>query len=183
MSFRGNSIKKFLALLWLSLFFISMLAACGGDSGSAAPDNGQSVGESDPDLAEGQEVRLEYISERLLKEITYEEELVALAPEVFYNLFGIEEADVAEQYNYFSGGATSEEIVVMKATSAEALDRLAEAARNRIVYQKEIYASYDPEEVTRLEAAVLIAEDDCLFLCISSESDQAEEIIKEEMKS
>ena len=118
MSFRGNSIKKFLALLWLSLFFISMLAACGGDSGSAAPDNGQSVGESDPDLAEGQEVRLEYISERLLKEITYEEELVALAPEVFYNLFGIEEADVAEQYNYFSGGATSEEIVVMKATSA-----------------------------------------------------------------
>ena len=35
------------------------LAACGGDSGSAAPDNVQSVGESDPGLAEGQEVRLE----------------------------------------------------------------------------------------------------------------------------
>ncbi|MEA4893052.1 MAG: DUF4358 domain-containing protein [Peptococcaceae bacterium] len=166
----GNPIKIFPALLMLGFFLVS-LTACGG--GQETPQ------EEEPET----QIDLSSVTERLLTEVPYEEELVPVAPEVFFDLFGVAEEDVAEQYNYFSGGATAEEIVVMKAVGREALDRLVKAAENRIAYQKDIYASYAPEEVVRLNNAVLLTEGDSLFLCISADSDKAREVIQEELDS
>ena len=163
----GSWRKKGVALLLLSLFLLS-LTACGSGG------DGAELSQEEP-----KELDLASLSQRLLTEVAYEEELVALAPDVFYSLFGIDEADVAEQYNYFSGGATAEELVVMKAAEGEALDRLTEAVNNRLIYQKELYATYDPGEVERLEEAVVLTAGDFVFYCVSSDSKQAARILEE----
>ena len=117
------------------------------------------------------------VGDRIRQELTYRDDLEELAPVVVYALLGIDEKDVADQMNYFSSGATAEEIIVFQAVDREALQNLRNALEARIADQKDIYASYAPEEVVYLQNAILEEKGDYLIYCVPADAEAAAKLV------
>lgn len=121
------------------------------------------------------EIDPEALAQELAEKVPFEDQL-SLAPEAAAEkLYAIVDAERA--FIYTGSGATAEEIAVFEfADEAGAKDGLA-LARQRIERQTEDYASYIPEELPRLENAVLRQSGRYLAVCVSAGA-EAEEIIE-----
>ena len=117
--------------------------------------------------------------ERLYDGLVFRETLEELPPEILYVLLGIDESDVLGQKNYFSSGATAEEIIVFQGVNAEAAARLEAVLAERIQEQKDIYAAYGPQEVVYLQGAVLLTKGDYVLYCVASGGEEAQALAKE----
>jgi hypothetical protein len=117
--------------------------------------------------------------EAVYQNLTFRDQLEELAPTVVYTLLGIDGDGVLEQKNYFSSGATVEELIVFHAADREALNALKTAVEARIADQMSIYASYAPEEVNYLKGAVLAEKGDYLVYCVAADSDAAKKLIED----
>lgn len=121
------------------------------------------------------EIDPEALAQELAEKVPFEDQL-SLAPEAAAEkLYAIVDAERA--FIYTGSGATAEEIAVFEfADEAGAKAGLA-LARQRIERQTEDYASYIPEELFRLENAVLRQSGRYLAVCVSAGA-EAEEIIE-----
>ena len=118
-------------------------------------------------------------AERLYRELDYRDRLEELDPGVVYILLGIREEEVAALKGYFSSGATAEEIVVLQAAEEESIKALRAALEARIAYQKEVYASYAPEEVLYLQGAILMEKGEYLIYCVAADAEEAERLAEQ----
>ena len=155
--------NKKVAAVILSCF---LLGACGG---SDAQRSGLSLDVS-------------AFGERLYQELSYRDQLEELDPLILYTLLGIDGSHVLEQKNYFSSGATAEELIVFQAADADALRTLKRAVEGRIKDQSSLYASYAPGEVAYLKAAVLEEKGDYLVYCVSSDEEAARKMVEEALR-
>ena len=119
------------------------------------------------------------VAERLNQELDYRDRLEELDPGVVYVLLGIREEEVRTLKGYFSSGATAEEIIVLQAAEAESIKTLRAALEDRIAYQKEIYASYAPEEVRYLQGAILLEKGEYLIYCVAADAEKAERLAEQ----
>ncbi|MDR1194491.1 MAG: DUF4358 domain-containing protein [Peptococcaceae bacterium] len=113
-----------------------------------------------------------------MTELTYRDQLAELPPTVMYTLLGISPEDVLEQKNYFSSGATAEEIIVLRAADQAAAGRLSEALTARLAAQKATYASYAPAEVLYLDGAALAVKREYLAFCVAEDGEAAAALIQ-----
>lgn len=152
-----KKMKKFLALV-LIMAAAAALAACGGKSGSR--------------------MDAQALANELMEKVGFVDELNLISPEMVSKLYGIDNAQ--EAYVYMGSGATAEEVAVFKfADEQSAKDGLAKA-QQRIASQKDSFANYIPEEVARLDNAVIKQSGEYLALCVS-EGSTASEIISRYM--
>ena len=98
---------------------------------------------------------------------------------MFYN-FG--DASIDEAVFYESSGATAEEIAVIKCSTEADAGKVETILKNRVNEQIESYKDYVPEEVGKLNAAVVSRKGNCAVLSVSDEPDKAREIIKSYLK-
>ena len=110
----------------------------------------------------GAEWDLAELSDRLLNEITYTDTLSAMDEKVIY----------------ISSGSTAEEIAAFLAVDEEAAKRIEEGLKARIEQQTESFTGYVPEEVKRLEDAVLIRNGSYVVLSVSGDAAKAKDILK-----
>ena len=75
--------------------------------------------------------------------------------DVAYSLFGLDRARYGTSLFYMST-ATSEAFVYMQASDSDAYNDAIVAIERRTESQKQLYASYAPEEVTKLENARIL---------------------------
>lgn len=150
------------AILAVCLLLIS---AC-GSAGSPGNEGGGAFSLDVPALGE-----------KLYQELEFRDRLEELDASVVCALLGVEEGDIEAQKNYFSSGATAEEIIVFKAAGSEAADALRQALEARLADQMEIYASYAPEEVGYLKGAVLEDKGEYLVFCVAADSAAAKKLI------
>ena len=123
-----------------------------------------------------QTVDVDQLTDELLTQVDFEDELTEVDSGMVATLYGIEGAE--EQKVYMSSGATTEEIAVFRfATEKDAQTGL-DTLSQRLESRKEDYANYMPDEVTRLENAVLKCSGCYVALCVSS-GDEAQQIIGE----
>lgn len=152
-----KKMKKFLARIFI-LAAVVALAACGGKSGS--PIDAQAL------------------ANELMEKVGFVDELNQISPEMVSKLYGIDNAE--EAYVYMGSGATAEEVAVFKfADEQAAKDGLAKAEQ-RIASQKDSFANYIPEEVARLDDAVIKQSGEYLAVCVS-EGSAASDIISQYM--
>lgn len=115
----------------------------------------------------------------LLEKIEFEDELNAVDDDttikMLYDIDNAVEANV-----YISSGATAEEIAVFKFEDKKAAEEGKEKVLERISVQKENFATYIPEEVKKLDNAVVKQTGNYVAICVS-DSNEAEKIIKEHM--
>ncbi len=122
------------------------------------------------------------VSNRLLGEITYQDELTSIDLDTAAMIFNFSEIEITNGAIYESSGATAEEIVVLECASAEDADAAKAALEARVADQKESFTDYVPKELVKLDKAVIVKGSTYAILSVSDEPDKAAEIIGAYMK-
>lgn len=125
------------------------------------------------------EMSVSEVSNRLLKEIAYQDDLSKVDLDTAAMFLNLADIDIKEAAIYETSGWTAEEIVVIEgATSADA-DKARAMLETRLEEQKNNYVDYVPEEMDKLYAAVLVESGNFAILSVSNEPDKAKSIIAE----
>lgn len=97
-------------------------------------------------------------------------------------LYNLDAGQIEASAFYTNSNATAEEIAVIKASSADYVDTVKTAYENRIASQKEACKDYLPDEMTKLDAAVVYTNGNYVVLCVSNDSAKAEQVIEDLFK-
>ncbi len=97
---------------------------------------------------------------------------------ISFDGIGIQEAEI-----YESSGATAEEIIVLKCDSIEDAKKAGDALKKRVEEQIESYTDYVPEELVKLNDALVLVKDSYAILSVSDDPKGAETIIKDHLGS
>ena len=138
--------------VWMVAFMLLLtMAGCGGNKAVEAD--------------------VEAIADGLKSAVTFKDDLTT--PEITVDqLYGVDAADVVKA-KYYTGTSTAEEIAAIEAKDEDAAARIKAALDKHIQEQKEIYADYAPEELTKLGNPVLVSKGKYVVLCVSDENDEA----------
>lgn len=180
-----------LKMLMIAGMMSVTLAACGGEIGggnetstpvstpeaqedglSTAGDKDSSSTENSTEQAES--VDLGVIADELLKNAGFADELNQADADTVEKLYGISGAK--EAVVYISSGATAEEIALFSFETEKEAEQAEELAKARISEQKESFGSYVPEEVKKLDNAVIRRSGSRLAVCVA-DGGAAEEIL------
>ncbi len=138
---------------------ILLLTACGGE--------------------EAVSLNMDNLANRLMQEITYEDTISETTPEMAQMLYGYADGQVVNCKVIISAGATTEEIAIFECADDQAVADVEAGAKARIEAQKVSVQSYKPEEMTRLDAAIVQVSAPYVIVSISSDSGTAQTIIDE----
>lgn len=155
--------KKLSALLLAALFLL--LCACSSaDSGTASS--------SKLPLPSA-----EALARELLASGAFSEEMDLAAVKSGCFLYGLEETAAEDMAFCFSGGATAEELAVFFCANADAAALAEAAVRDRISRQSESYASYKPEEVPKLDKALITVSGNAVVVCVCADTASAQAVL------
>lgn len=117
------------------------------------------------------------VGNQLLEGITYQDELSSIDLDTASMIFNFADVTIVNGAIFESSGATAEEIVVLECSDAANADAAKAALEARVADQKESYTDYVPEELVKLDAAVIVTSGKYAILSVSDEPDKATEII------
>ena len=152
--------KHFLKLTLVAALSLLCLTACG--------KGGKNV-----------ELDVEALASALQSETVTSDTLTQAAPEMFSSIYFVESDQMEAGAAYLSSGATACEVAVIQSKDASQTKEVEKLFENRVTNQSNLYASYAPEEVTRLDAAIIKSAGSYTVLCVCDDTDKAEEILKE----
>lgn len=115
----------------------------------------------------------------LLEAGVFDEELTEIDEGTVASLYTID--DVEEQQVYISNGATADEIAMFKAKDGDTADKIEDLLNQRIKAQIDVFESYAPEEVNKLENAILKKKGNYVIMVVSSK-EEAEDIVNKYFK-
>lgn len=152
--------KKLLICLCV-IAMILCLSACGG-GGSKSVD-------------------LEKLAQELLDSGAFTDVMSKPAENVPAMIYGYNAADVEQCVMYYGTGATAEEIFLVKTTGSEASERLQQLCQTRVQNQQGAFENYVPEELPKLQSAVIGTAGDYAVLVISNDSATCQSIVEKYM--
>ena len=120
------------------------------------------------------------LAETLTKEISYDDALESVDADTISMYIEVPEG--VESVMYMGSGATAEEVAVFTAKDAEAAGETLKKVQEHVDDQTASFKAYKAEEAKRVADAVLKQEGNYVILCVSGDSDKANEIIEEAFK-
>lgn len=111
--------------------------------------------------------------------VPFSEELTELDKAAICKNYDLEEDDLAGCAAAIGSGATAENAVVLEGVDSAAAERLEAAMRAFLEDWIEGYSDYKPEEVPKLEQAVLRTRGSYVILCVSADSGKAAAAVKD----
>lgn len=113
------------------------------------------------------------LANELLKEVDFDDELTLFAGDIskIYDM-----PEVEDYLIYIGSGATSEEIAIITLKNSSDEEDVKASLEKRVEEQKQNFANYVPEEVSRLEKSIIKSNEKYVVLCVSNDN-QAEKII------
>ena len=155
--------KKWLQGLAAGVFACAVLASCGSQNEDIQAD-------------------INALAEELNTGITYQDPLAKLDDDMvgmLYSVDGLVDASVV----YMGSGATAEEIAVFDCVdAATAKDKVKPIVEEHVQSQSEAFENYVPEEVAKLNEAVVRQAGEYVVLSVSNDKDGANEIIDKYLK-
>ncbi len=147
------------ALKRIPIFVLIFLLFCGCGKTSAQP----------PDFPK--------LSEELYQAGVFSTPVDAVDSAVALSLYGLDSADVAEGSFYFSSGASADELALILAADESAAQTVADAFEARVSFQQTGYADYMPEELHKLENALVRQEGLYVLLCVAEDPSGVTEVM------
>lgn len=120
------------------------------------------------------------ISEDIMKNIKFEDELNKMDSDTVSKLYDINNA--TSQLVYMSSGATAEEIAIFEFKNKEECKIALENANKRIEERKQSFKDYMPKEMKKLEDAIIKNTQKYLIVCVTNDQDTVEEILNKYIK-
>ncbi len=159
---------KKLLMLTAGLMCILALTACGGStagdtSGDTAQTEASQTGET-----ENMAVKTAAI---LNETAHFAEDLTEMSSDAVMRRYGLDGETVVNAAGYAGTPAVVDEIAVFEAKD---VDKVIEAANARIESQKTNYSSYAPDQVPKLDDAVImrLGNSDCVAVCVSEDTSE-----------
>lgn len=149
--------KKITAIL-LALVLALSLCACGGGSG-------------------GKDIDAEALAGALLDGGAFTDLLSRPADGVAARLYGYDEGDVSQVILYTGTGATAEEIFIAKAHDASGANAIKTLCETRASNQKLAFENYAPDEVTKLDSAVLAVSGNTVIFVVAADAAAAQSVV------
>lgn len=126
------------------------------------------------------EIDAQALADSLATGTTYDDELQKMENELVDVYFDMEEDVTA--FLYMGSGSTAEEAAVFEAPDEESAKKQLEHVKAYLADQSESFRDYIPEEVKRVEDAVVEQRGKYVILCVSADSAKAKEIVEEAFK-
>ena len=128
------------------------------------------------------QINIEEISSKILESGAFEDELVKADSEMVMDDYGFSSNEIKEIVSFQGSGATSEEIVALQVNDKSNLNGVKEKIHLRIDERKEVFASYLPKEVFKIENNVLKIQGNYVILCISNDAKKVSDVINNYIK-
>jgi predicted small secreted protein len=126
----------------------------------------------------GKDVDIEALAETIAQTVAFDDDLALIDDSMISMMYDID--GYADAVLYKGSGATAEEIALFRMESASDAQTAYQEAQAHIQSQIAAYANYLPDEVDRLEDAV-IRQDGCyVSVVVSADADAAEKLLKEQ---
>lgn len=155
--------KKWIQGITAGIFACAVLASCGAEN-------------------ENVQVDINALAEALDTGITYQDPLEKLDDDMvgmLYSVDGLVDASVV----YMGSGATAEEIAVFDCVDADtAKNKVKPIVEDHVKSQIEAFENYVPEEVSKLNEAVVRQTGEYVVLSVSNDPDGANKILDEYLK-
>ncbi len=113
----------------------------------------------------------------LATKITYADTLAPMDLDMAGMFLNLSDVNVAKASIYEGSGGTAEEIVVLECASDEDAKKAEEVLKTRVQEQIESFTDYVPEELTKLNAAVIKVNGKYAVLSVCDTPDEAKKII------
>ena len=118
------------------------------------------------------------VAQKLLDSLSFEYPLNELPEDAANRLYKLDGEILEEQAVYVgTGGALADEVSVWRVKDEKDAKTVQEAAEKRVENQKISFKDYVPEEMPKLEKAVIQVDGDTIILCVSSDPEKAKEVI------
>jgi len=176
-----GKIKMLAALSVLTLTASTVLYGCGGSGDTKKTSTTTSSAAASAKSSQAAVVDVTKIADRLLNEIKYDDKLAEAEKEsldVIYRGLPKDKIKAMKIYVSSSGG-TSEEIAAFEAGDEETAKEIETKLKERVETQKTSFKNYVPEELKRLENALVIRKGNYVYLSVSGDPDKAKSIIEE----
>ena len=144
-------------LISLAMFFT--LAACGGQAAAGFDPAADSAA--------------------LLETTAFSEDLIEIDAETACMLYGIDGETVTGVAAYGSTGATAEEVAIFTLDSEESAAAALEALELRVSDRMVALADYQPQEIGKLECAVVEQRGDTVLLVVAADYTPVEDLLGE----
>ena len=113
--------------------------------------------------------------------LVFQGELVEVDANALKNLYGLTSEDVADYKAYAGTMGTAEEIAVFVAQDGK-VDTVKQAVETRVQDQKSAYQDYRPEEMTKLNSAIVREKGNVVVLVVADETEKANTLVDEILK-
>lgn len=150
--------RNALRMLSLILALCITLTACGGGK-TAAP--------FDPEAT----------ATALLDSGAFHDALDTVDTTAICDAYGIDQATVTGCTAYLSLSAGAEELTVFTLRTAEDAKTALDALNRRVADQIESLTAYQPEEVSKLEQAIVLQRENSVLLVVAADAEAAQKII------
>ena len=125
------------------------------------------------------EIDIEELGKKISESGVFQDEIAKVDKEIVYKVYGFNDNLIKEIVSYQGSGATSEEILILQVNEKENLNEVKEMINNRIEERKEIFVSYLPKEVYKLENNIFRVYNNYIIMCISNDNEKVNEIINQ----
>lgn len=116
------------------------------------------------------------LADALNMTVPFDSELKSVSAENYLSL-----PEGAEAVAYMSKGATAEEIIVVRCANEADAKTVIAGIETFLADQRVDMERYQPQEVARMDNAVLTQRGVYVVLCVSADSDAAQRVIKEQL--
>lgn len=176
-----GKIKMLAALSVLTLTASTVLYGCGGSGDTKKTSTTTSSAAASAKSSQAAVVDVTKIADRLLNEIKYDDKLAEAEKESLDVIYpGLPKDKIKAMKIYVSSsGGTSEEIAAFEAGDEETAKEIETKLKERVETQKTSFKNYVPEELKRLENALVIHKGNYVYLSVSGDPDKAKSIIEE----
>ena len=147
---------KRLSCLLMALLLLVALVGCGG--------------------SKTKDVDVSGLVDALYNTVEFESELKSVSAENYLEL-----PEGAQAAARMSNGTTAEEIIAVRCANEDDAKTVKASIETFLADQRADIERYQPQEVARMEKAVLAQRGVYVVLCISNDSEKAEQIIKEQL--
>ncbi len=110
-------------------------------------------------------------------QVTFTDEIIAKDMDETNTFYDIDSTLVKDSAALVGSGATAEMLSVWKAQDEAGAETIAEALEQFNAGWKEAYADYKPEEVPKLETAVLRQDGNCVIYAVTADNEAAADAI------
>lgn len=129
--------------------------------------------------AKNTEINIQELTADLISNVEFADEMTPINEKTIESLYNINYA--VSQQVYISSGATAEEVAVFELKDENDASKALDAVKQRIEVQKQDFQTYIPEEIPKLENAIVKKTGRYVIVCISN-SNEADEIINSYIK-